>query len=58
MLMLDGMLLIRICCENFKIQASLVIRGRYVPVFWTSNIEFADKKTADNEVHLYSQTQS
>ncbi len=37
-------------CKNFflglgnQIQASLVIRGRYVPVFWTSNTEFADKK--------------
>ena len=53
----------------------LVIRGRYVPLFWIANIEFtdkkthfnwkfglqdqffisefADKKTADNEVHLY-----
>ena len=27
------------------IQVSLVIRGRYVPLFWTANTEFADKKT-------------
>jgi hypothetical protein len=27
-----------------KVQASLFIRGRYVPVFWTANTEFADKK--------------
>ncbi len=30
---------------GLHIQASLVIRGRYVPVFWTANTEFADKKT-------------
>ncbi len=30
---------------DFTIQASLVIRGRYVPLFWTANTEFADKKT-------------
>jgi hypothetical protein len=29
----------------FLIQVSLVIRGRYVPLFWTANTEFADKKT-------------
>jgi hypothetical protein len=28
-----------------KVQVSLVIRGRYVPLFWTANTEFADKKT-------------
>ncbi len=26
-------------------QANLVIRGRSVPLFWTANTEFADKKT-------------
>jgi hypothetical protein len=28
---------------NEKTQVSLVIRGRYVPLFWTVNTEFADK---------------
>ncbi len=28
-----------------KEQASLVIRGRYVPSFWIANLESADKKT-------------
>jgi hypothetical protein len=28
-----------------SIQASLVIRGGYVPVFWAANTEFVDKKT-------------
>jgi len=34
-------------CEEYKttIQVSLVIRGRYVPLFWTVNTEFEDKKT-------------
>jgi len=27
------------------VQVSLVIRGRYVPSFWTANPEFADKKS-------------
>jgi hypothetical protein len=31
--------------EFNQIQVSLVIRGRYVPLFWTANTEFADKKT-------------
>ncbi len=26
------------------VQVSLVIRGRYVPLFWTANTEFTDKK--------------
>jgi hypothetical protein len=36
--------------QNIKVevtstlQVSLVIRGRYVPSFWTANLEFADKK--------------
>ena len=29
----------------FEIQVSLVIRGRYIPSFWTANLEFADKKS-------------
>ncbi len=66
---------------GINVQVSLVMRGRYVCLFWTANTEFADKnthfdykfyllkliihswisestdkKTADNEVHLYSQT--
>jgi hypothetical protein len=28
-----------------SVQVSLGIRGRYVPLFWTVNTEFADKKT-------------
>jgi len=28
-----------------KIQVNLVIFGTYVPLFWTTNTEFADKKT-------------
>jgi hypothetical protein len=28
-----------------EIQVSLVIRGRYVPSFWTANLEFADNKS-------------
>jgi hypothetical protein len=28
----------------YTIQASLIIRGRYVPLFWTENTEFVDKK--------------
>jgi len=28
-----------------KKQVSLVIRGRYIPSFWTANPEFADKKS-------------
>jgi hypothetical protein len=31
--------------EKFHIQVSLVIRGRYVPSYWTANLEFADKKS-------------
>jgi hypothetical protein len=27
------------------VQKNLVIRGRYVPLFWTANTEFKDKKT-------------
>ncbi len=27
------------------VQVSLVIRGRYVPLFWTVNLEFADNKS-------------
>ncbi len=27
-----------------EIQLGLVIRGRFVPLYWTSNTEFADKK--------------
>ncbi len=34
----------KILIEN-AIQVSLVIRGRYVPLFWTTIAEFADKKT-------------
>jgi hypothetical protein len=30
--------------EKIDIQVSLVIRGRFFPSFWTSNLEFADKK--------------
>ncbi len=30
---------------SLTVQVSLVIRGRYVPLFWTANTEFADKKT-------------
>jgi hypothetical protein len=30
--------------QNVQILVSLVIRGRYVPSFWTVNLEFADKK--------------
>ena len=29
----------------FAIQVSPVISGRYVPSFWTANLEFADKKS-------------
>jgi hypothetical protein len=29
---------------NSTIQVFLVICGRYVPSFWTANLEFADKK--------------
>jgi hypothetical protein len=29
----------------FDVQASLTLRGRYVPSFWTTNIAFADKKS-------------
>ena len=28
-----------------RVQVGLVIRGRYVPLFWTANTKFADKKT-------------
>jgi hypothetical protein len=38
--------------QNYKpyqrisvVQVSLVIRGRYVPSFWTANLEFTDKKS-------------
>ncbi len=27
------------------VQVCLVIRGRYVPLIWTANTEFANKKT-------------
>ncbi len=30
--------------RNFLVQVSLVICGRYVPSFWTVNLEFTDKK--------------
>jgi len=30
---------------HFEVHVSLVIRGTYVPLFWTSNNEFEDKKT-------------
>ena len=30
---------------GITVQVDLVIRGRYVPLIWTANIEFADKKT-------------
>jgi hypothetical protein len=33
------------CSLFFHVQVSLIIRGIYVPVFWTANTEFADKKT-------------
>jgi hypothetical protein len=29
-------------CVKESIQVSLVIRGRYVPLIWTANTEFAD----------------
>jgi hypothetical protein len=32
-------------CARFEVQVGLVIRGRYVPLFWASNTEFAYKKT-------------
>ncbi len=65
---------IKICKFLIDIQVSLVISGRYVPSFWTANLEFvikrpfltgklsflsmwisefADKKSANNEVRLY-----
>jgi len=31
--------------SRFQLQENLVIRGRYVPLFWTANTEFAEKKT-------------
>jgi hypothetical protein len=31
--------------NNKNTQVSLVIRGRYVPLFWTANTKFADKRT-------------
>ena len=62
--------------KKCQVQVGLVIRGRYVLLFWIANTEFADKKThfdwkfglsdqffisefadkktADNEVHLYT----
>jgi hypothetical protein len=30
---------------NYEVQVDLVIRGRHILLFWTSNTEFADKKT-------------
>jgi hypothetical protein len=33
---------------KLSIQVSLVIRGRYVPPFWTANLEIADKKAVFN----------
>ncbi len=37
---------------DLQVQLGLVICGRYVPIFWTANTEFADIKTADNEMYL------
>jgi hypothetical protein len=34
-----------LCILRSKVQVSFVIRGRYVPSFWTANLEFADKKS-------------
>ena len=34
--------------HNISVQVSLVIRGRYVPSFWTTNPEFVDKKSIFN----------
>ncbi len=31
--------------DDNPIEVSLVIRGRYVPSFWTKSLEFADKKS-------------
>jgi hypothetical protein len=36
---------LEITTDNFAVQVSLVIRGRYVLSFWTANLEFADKKS-------------
>ncbi len=30
---------------SLMVQVGLVIRGRYVPLLWTTNTEFADRKT-------------
>jgi hypothetical protein len=39
------MLEINIGIILIEVQVSLVIRGRYVPSFWTANLEFADYKS-------------
>ncbi len=31
--------------NGLVLQVSLLIRGRYVPSFWTANLEFASKKS-------------